>query len=151
MYIHYRENGEIEPAYINRIGVGQYDAAAGSIEAENYYEAIAAEKNHCGESCFEMKGLSSDSRLVYSHVMNMPEKCEVTFRIASDNPGGGFIEVWRDDQHKYLMGRCQFSDTNGEYTTVKCQLNNATDPQTIRLSFKGEGDELLRLDWIHFE
>jgi len=36
-YVHYKENGEMAPIRVDGIGVGQYDASNGSIEAEDYY------------------------------------------------------------------------------------------------------------------
>ena len=47
------------------IGVSQYDALAGKIEAENYYTSFAAEKRQNNENEFEMRGLSNVSSLVY--------------------------------------------------------------------------------------
>ncbi len=153
MYIHYRDNGEIEPAYINRIGVGQYDAAAGPIEAENYYLAMSAEKGQNREKGFEMKGLNAASSLVYSNVMNLPQNCEATFRISSYNRGGGVIEVWHDgddSDDSELLGTCEVPETGGRYATVKCRLKNKAEELSIRLAFKVGGKESFRLDWISF-
>jgi arabinoxylan arabinofuranohydrolase len=150
MYIHYRDNGEIEPVYINRIGVGQYDAAAGPIEAENYYKAVAAEKHQNMEDGFELRGLHAASSLVYSNVMNLSENCKATFRIWSENPGGGLIEVWSEGDESQLLGTCEFPETRGKYKTVKCRLKNKAEKQSIRLVFKGAGSELLRLDRMSF-
>jgi arabinoxylan arabinofuranohydrolase len=147
MYIHYRDNGEIEPAYINRIGVGQYDAAAGRIEAENYFKAVNAEKSQNKENGFEMRGLGQSSSLVYTNVVNLSQNCGATFRVLSDNPGGAAIEVWSDDR---LLGTCKVPETGGIYKSVKCILNNKAGKQNIKLTFKGTGSELIRLDWMSF-
>jgi len=150
MYIHYRDNGEIEPVYINKIGVGQYDASAGRIEAENYYSATAAEKCQNSENGFEMKGISEASSLVYANVMNLSQNSELTFRVSSENAGGAVIEVWSDGENSRLLGTCKVPYTGGKYKTVKCRLKNQAEKQDIRLDFKGTGSELLRLDWISF-
>ena len=150
MYIHYRDNGEIEPAYINRIGVGQYDASAGRIEAENYYSATASEKRQNKEDGFEMSVRSNASSLLYSNVINMPQNCEVTFRVSSENPGGCVIEIWSDSDKSVLPGTCKVPETGGKYKTVRCRLRNGAEKQNIRLTFKGSGSELLRLDWMRF-
>jgi len=150
MYIHYRDNGEIEPVYINKIGVGQYDASAGRIEAENYYSATAAEKCQNKENGFEIKGLSKASSLVYANVMNLSQNCELTFRVSSENAGSSVIEVWGDGDNSQLLGTCKVPGTGGKYKTVKCRLKNKAEKHNIRLSFKGTGSELLRLDWISF-
>jgi arabinoxylan arabinofuranohydrolase len=150
MYIHYRDNGEIEPAYINKIGVGQYSASAGRIEAENYFSAVAAEKCQNKENGFEMRVTGNASSLVYSNVMNLSQNCEVTFQVSSENPGGCVIEVWNDRDDSELLGTCVVPETGGKYKTVKCTLKNKAEIQNIRLTFKGTGSELLRLDWMSF-
>jgi len=150
MYIHYRDNGEIEPAYINRIGVGQYDAAAGKIEAENYYKAEAAEKQENNENGFEVRGLHASSSLLYSNVMNLKANCKASFRVWSDNPGGGTIEVWSEDDDSRLLGSCEVPETGGKYKIVNCRLKNNAEIQSIKLVFRGKGSEIMRLDWMSF-
>lgn len=151
MYIHYKDNGEIEPAYINRIGVAQYDASTGRIEAENYYKAISVEKHQNKENGFEVRVHDNSSSLVYSNVMNLPQNCEALFQASSENPGGCVIEVWSDGKESKLLGTCNVPDTGGKYKTVKCRLKNGAEKQNIRLAFKGTGSELLQLDWLGFE
>ncbi len=150
MYIHYRENGEIEPAYINKIGVGQYDASAGRIEAENYFSATAAEKCQAKSNEFEMRIQGSASNLVYPNVQNLPQNCEASFQVSSEKPGGCAIEIWGGTNGSELLGTCDVPETGGTYKTVRCTLNNKAEMQNIRLTFKGIGDGLLRLDWLSF-
>ena len=38
-YVHYRDNGDIAPVRIDEVGVGQYDASRGEIEAEDFFAA----------------------------------------------------------------------------------------------------------------
>ena len=151
MYIHYRDNGEIEPAYINKIGVGQYDASAGRIEAENYYSKTDAEKRQNNENGFELRSLNNASSLIYANVMNLSQNSELTFRVSSENTDGAVIEVWRDGKDSQLLGICKVPETGGKYKIVKCRLKNKAEKQNIKLSFKGTGSELLRMDWICFK
>ena len=120
------------------------------IQAENFYSATAAEKRQNGKNGFEMRGLDASSSLVYPNVMNLPQNCEATFRVWSENPGGGVIEVWRDDDDSQLLGSCEVPGTRGQYTTVRCSLKNNEEKQNIRLAFKGKGKEMLSLDWMRF-
>lgn len=82
--------------------------------------------------------------------MNLSENCRATFRIWSENPGGGVIEVWSEGDESQLLGTCVVPETGGKYKYVKCRLNNGPEKQNIRLAFKGTGSELLRLDWLRF-
>lgn len=151
MYIHYRDNGEIEPAFINSIGVGQYDALAEKIEAENYYSTTATEKCQYMESGFEMKVLGNGSSLLYSNVMNLPSNCTASFRVSSESHSGCVIEIWSDSNTSVLLGKCQITATDDNYKTFSCKLENNTEKQNIRLVFKDLGDKSLRLDWISFK
>jgi arabinoxylan arabinofuranohydrolase len=150
MYIHYRDNGEIEPAYINKTGVGHYNAANGRIEAENYFSAAAAEKRQNTENGFEMRVPGPASQLVYSGVMNLPQNCTAAFRVSSENAGGCVMEVWGGQDDKELLGKCVIPETGGKYRTITCRLKNNAEKQNIRLAFKGTGSELVRLDWMIF-
>jgi hypothetical protein len=150
MYLHYRDNGEIEPAYINEIWVGQYNAAAGKIKVENYNSAVTAAKHQNNENGFKIRRLSKASSLVYANVMNLIQKSEATFRVSSDNLGGAEIEVRSDGINIHLLGICKVLETKAKYKTVRFRLKNKAEKQNFRLTFKGVGSELLRLDWLSF-
>lgn len=151
-YVHYRDNGEIEPIYIDRVGVGQYDASKGPIDAENYFKAVGVTKRQCPEGGFEMRSIRSGSFLVYPNVMNIPPDAVLSVRIASGNATGCGIEVRAGAVDGPLLGTCKVSSTGGwtNYETIECKLENLTEKMDICLVFKGAGDELMRLNWLSF-
>lgn len=60
-YVHYRDNGEIEPVSITSVGVGRYDAARGPVEAEDYFSLEGGDTRECPAGGFEVRGLVNGS------------------------------------------------------------------------------------------
>ena len=151
-YVHYRDNGELAPIRLDAMGVGQYDAAKPTIEAEDYFDAENAEIKECPAGGFEVRGLSEGSRLVYPNVFNLPKNATVAFRVASGNSPGGAIEIREDSAHGKMLGKCVVADTGGwdTYNTFTVGLKNQAGKLNLCLVFKGQAGELMRLDWLRF-
>lgn len=151
-YVHYRDNGDIDPIYIDRTGVGQYDARQFPLQAENYFKAGGATKRECPSGGFEMRDLRDGSVLVYPNVMNVGPDADLSFQVSSGHPGGGLIEVRSNSAEGELLGMCQVHCTGGwtVYKTVGCTLKNRPGRLNVCLAFRGAGGELLRLDWLGF-
>jgi len=152
-YIHYKDNGEIEPVFLNRLGVARYDAAITPIEAENYFKAVGVKKSECAEGGYEIRDIHQGSYLAYPKIMNLKPNTSLSFRVSSGNPKGGVIEVRENGVEGKLLGACQIPNTGGWtiYKTVTCKLKNDMGQKDIYLVFKGSGDELLRLNWLSFK
>ena len=151
-YVHYLDNGEIAPIRIDRIGVGQYDAGAGRIEAEDYFSASGAEVAESPSGGFEVRNIRAGSVLVYPNVMNLPTDPVISFRVACGNPNGATIEVRENNPDGVRLGSCKVPASEGwnRYQTVLCPLQIAAGTKSLCLTFKGSGGELLRLDSYAF-
>ena len=152
-YIHYRDNGEIEPVRLDVVGVGEYDAANGRIEAEDYFKAVNTTIRQSADGGYEIRGIRENSRLVYPNVRNIRANSVMSFRVASGNLQGGTIEVRENGARGKLIGRCLVPYTGGwtSYRTFTCKLKNMVERVDITLVFKGQGTELMRLNWLRFE
>jgi arabinoxylan arabinofuranohydrolase len=151
-YLHYRDNGEMAFVRLDRIGVGQYDAAQARIEAEDYFDAEKAEIKECPVGGFEVRGLQAGSRLVYPNVHSLRANATLTFCVASGNPAGGTIEIRESQAEGPLLGTCAVPATGGwdRVQVVSCDLQNGAGTHNLCLAFKGGGGELMRLDWLKF-
>ena len=149
-YVHYRDNGEMAPIRLDRIGVGQYDASQGRIEAEDYFDAEKAEIKECPAGGFEVRGLQAGSRLIYPNVRNLPQDARLSFSVASGNSDGGTIEVREGNANGTLLGACPVPCTRGwdKHQTVSCALMNRLGTASLCLTVTGGTGELMRLDWI---
>ena len=148
-YVHYRDNGEIAPIRIDRIGVGQYDASTGRIEAEDYFSARGADVTE-SPGGFDVRNLRQGSILTYPNVMNLPRNPVASFRVACGNPNGATIEIHENNAEGVLLGSCTVPAAEGwnRYQTVSCPLQTAAGTKSLCLTFKGNGGELLRLDYF---
>jgi hypothetical protein len=152
-YVHYRDNGEIAPVYIDRIGVGQYDAEQPRIEAENYFKAEGVTQKECPEGGFELRDIRAGSYVGYPNVMNLPAEAVISFRVAIVSPQGATIEIHGNAVHGPLLGTCQVlgASRGTTYETVLTSLSNTAGKEDIYLVFRGGPGELLRLDWLSFQ
>ena len=152
-YVHYRDNGEIEPVYLNRLGVGQYDASAPRIEAENYFRLIHGVKKECPAGGFEVRGLGAQSSLVFPNVRNLPANSLISLHLSCAHPRGGTVEIRRGSPNGELLGKCKVPETGGwaSYRTVSTQLKNSAGTHDLCLVFHGGPGELFHLDWFRFQ
>lgn len=151
-YIHYKDNGEMAPVRIDRVGVGQYDASQPRIEAEDYFKSVKAEKRECPAGGFEMIGLAGGSELYYPNVMNLKPNSTMTLSVASANPNGGIIEIRDGNAQGSLLGTCKVNSTGGwdRFQSISCELKNAEGKASLCLVFIGGEQEFCRLDWFNF-
>ena len=149
-YVHYRDDGEIAPVRIDRLGVGQYDASQGRIEAEEYFKSVGAEKRESPHGGFEMRGLQNGSSLFYPKVMNLPAHARLSFCASSDAPDGTTVEVHEGDSEGKRLGSCRVAPTGGweRYQTFSTDLEVEAGTHDLCLVVRGGTGELLRLDWF---
>ena len=151
-YLHYLDNGEIDPVFIERIGVGQYDAG-GKIEAENYSNEDGVTPKQCPSGGFELQGIHDGSHADYPNVMNLPANATVSFRASAANPPGATIEVRKQSPLGALLGTARIPSTGHwtTYQTVSCSLTNEAGSANLCLVFRGPPGELLHLDSFGFQ
>jgi len=149
-YVHYRDNGEIAPIRLDRIGVGQYDARQPRIEGEDYFDATGAEQRDSPAGGFEVRGLAEGSALYYPNITNVPVNARMTLLVASADGAGGEIEIRERDAKGMLLGKCRTTATGGwdHFKPVKCKLKNPAGKIDVCLVFKGSAKEFCRLDWF---
>jgi len=85
--------------------------------------------------------------------MNLKQNCSLSFRISSGNPAGGIIEIHENGVEGKLLGSCKIPNTGNwsAYKTISCKLKNEAGQKDICLVFRGNGDELFRLNWLSFK
>lgn len=151
-YVHFRNNGEMATIELNRLGVGQYDAAAGRIEAEDFFSMIGGVVSEKADGGFEVAELRNGSELAYPNVANLPALSKMSFGISPRHLKGASIEIRDGGPRSRLLGTCVIPPRIGwgEYTTASCRLSNAGGIANIRLESKGAPGELLKLDWFSF-
>jgi beta-xylosidase len=115
-YIHYKDNGEIEPVYLDKIGVGQYDAREDRIEAESYFKSFNVKKRECPEGGYEIENINENSYVVFPKIRNLDKNAWITFHASSANESGAIIEIHKSNPKGKLLGICKTAKT-GEWKT----------------------------------
>jgi hypothetical protein len=146
-YVHYRDNGEMAPIRLDRIGVGEYDASQPRIEAEDYFDLEHGEVRECPAGGFEVRGLQNSSFLAYPNVMNMRKNSPCALRLASATTGGA-IEIRENNFNGDLLGTCKILATGDAFETVTTTLKNRAGTNNLCFIVKGRKDDSLRLDWF---
>lgn len=149
-YVHYKDNGEIEPVYLDSVGAGRYDANREQIEAENYFKAFGTSKRECPEGGYEIRNIHQGSSLAFPKIQNIVKNARLSFRISCANQQGAIIEVREKSIKGKLLGNCRVQHTGGwdNYKTIFIDLKNQAGQKDLYFVFKGQGDELLRLNWF---
>ena len=152
-YVHYRDNGEMAPIRLDRIGVGKYDAHHPRIEAEDYFDANSVEQRESPGGGFEVRGLRDGSFLVYPNVTNVRPQMLMQMRVASIRAVGVELEIREKNPTGKLLGACAIPDTGGwdHYQMIGCELKLNTNQADLCLVPKGGTNELLRLDWFSLQ
>ncbi len=150
-YVHYHDDGTIDPIFIDRTGVGQYDGTQ-RIEAENYFNAEGATQGECPEGGFELRGLHNGSWVEYPNVTNLPARATASFRYSSSASEPVTVELHDGTLNGPLLGTCRLPGTGGwgTYQTVSAPLANTAGTHSLYLVIRGGPGELLRLNWLSF-
>lgn len=154
-YLHYKDNGEMvaDEQFLEKhfsAGVGQYDANWDKIEAEWYFrksELVSKKESLAGG--FEMRVLSERSFLFYPNVRNIPANATIGFHVSSVSAGCS-IEVRDGSETGAILGTCTVPHTGGwdQFRNLSCSLHNQPGRHSLCLTFKGQAEELVRLDWF---
>lgn len=146
-YVHFRDDGEIEPIYINRMGVGEYDAR-NAIQAANYFRGEGVRQKESRDGGFDVCDIHDGTVLEYPNVGNVPANAVMSFRMANGNNEGATIEIHSGSVDGPLLGGCEVPGTGdwNNYQTVSCALKNPFGTLDLYLVFHGRGNDLLHLN-----
>lgn len=166
-YVHYKDNGEMAMIRVDGTGVGQYDAHAPQIEAEEYFKADGWEKAEKIEGGFMVRTTQDSSYLNFPNINGLDDKSQITFRLASEAGGTFFIDIRKDglegerlaSQTLTLTGPEEvFEEIDIDLPTLKARENlyiivhqtNGKSLQLDHFSFDGARDftdSSLSVDW----
>lgn len=151
-YVHYRENGEIAPVVLDRLGVGQYDATAQAIQAACFTRAHGIEKHERCDGSFIITHMHTGDSLEFSQVQSLCGNALFSVTASSAHPEGGSIEVYSGSVDGQLLGVCQVPATGSwdKYQQSSCRLSNTPGTHDLHLVFTGRGGNLFRLESFQF-
>lgn len=153
-YVHYRNDGSIEPLYLSKLGVACYDARDNVIEAENYYSIKNASKYEINNGNFVVKLTNNNGELVFTNVRGLYDKTNLFLNIlTSEDYINGTVELWscRKDRMDNLLGIKEISSTKNKFINVKVPLNKAlNETENLLLVFKSDSNKEIMIDYFFF-
>ncbi len=150
-YVHYKDNGEMALIRVDGIGVGEYDANNGLIEAEDYFKASGTSIKEDQKGGFVVADIENGDYLVYPNIKGLSGKKSIEFKVEANKPA--IIEIRRDSPEGELINTCKLAGkkSSGVAQTFSCKLPEMKEEQSLCIVFKGKGKQLLKLDLFKFD
>lgn len=149
VYVHFRDNGEIvRDPFIEKEGVGHYDASWGEIRAAWYFAASDGLKKKERGDGFEIRSIRDGAYLYYPNIANMRQNARLILN-AAPGPGSACeVEIREGSPFGPVLGFRKIPE-NVEtgpdgYAHIPCDLENGYGSHGLCFVFRGEGDDLLR-------
>jgi hypothetical protein len=150
-YVHYKDNGEIALLRVDGIGVGEYDAAAGPIEAENYFAASGVTKREKKDGGFVATDLSDGDYLTFPSIRGLEGTREIVFNVRPKSDAS--IEIRQGAPDGTVLATCPISKNKGDdqFIVIDREFSVESDQQSLCFVFRGEGEDLFDLDSFSFK
>ena len=136
---------------VDGVGVGEYDANNGKIEAEDYFKASGISKKEIPNGGFAIGDIGNNDLLVYPNVKGLSGKSTIEFHVARNKPTT--IEIHKDSPEGELMASCQVKAAKSAtgFESIRCDLPKMDDTQSLCFVFKGKRKNSLKLDSFLFK
>ncbi len=105
-YVHYKDNGEMALIRVDGIGVGNYDANNGKIEAEDYFKSFGTEKKQ-SRNGFVVKTVAEQSYLAFPNTKGLKGKTKISFKAGGKKNTDFIIEIRKDSPFGEILNTCK--------------------------------------------
>ncbi len=149
-YVHYKDNGEMDLIRVDGIGVGQYDANNGAIEAEDYFKASGVQKIENTIGGFSIMAEGKNGYVTYPNIQNLKGKSNIELEVLSST--NSEIEIREGSQNGKLLATCNFTANNTKaFQKESFKTNALENGQTICLVFKNSAVANLKINRFRFK
>jgi len=146
-YVHYKDNGDIAPIRVDGIGVGEYDAKQGKIEAEDYFTADNVIKLENPDGGFVVSGLSDASYLGFHNVRGLKDKTRITIRVSTSLATAAQLIVRKESSAGPIVAKIKIEtshpDVFGDFSADIAGLN---DEENLYFSIGSVDGQNVNLD-----
>lgn len=149
-YVRYKNNGEIDPIYINPIGVGQYDARAG-IYAADFFKISGAVVTEQQNGAFAVLVQQNGAHLTYPNIRNLKKNSTLKIKAHLLHPQDLVIEVRRGIAEGTELGKITITKESvhkSDHWTIP--LRNLNEKDDLCLVFHGSHTEMASLEHLSF-
>jgi len=150
-YVHYKDNGEIAPIRVDGIGVGEYDANQGKIEAEDYFTADNAFKRERLDGGFMVSTPSGANYIGFHNVKGLAGKKHITVRASTSIPSDGLIEIRTGSPTGPTITTLSIkTELPNEFADFAAELPTLADKENLYFSMDPLDGQTLNLDYFLF-
>jgi hypothetical protein len=148
-YVHYKDNGEIAPIRVDGIGVGEYDAQQGRIEAEDYFTAENIFKQENPAGGFMVSAGKGAAFIGFHNVRGLKGKDQITIRVSNPVPSVSEIEIRRGSSAGPSIARLTITtDQPNEFADFTAELPDLGDTANLYFSLSPSDGQTVNLDYF---
>lgn len=148
-YVHYKDNGEMALIRVDGIGVGEYDADNGAIEAEDFFKASDLVKKENKNGGFSISGINNGDYLTFNNIKGLEGKTKIVFNAhAAKNVE---IEIRVGAPSGEIITTCSIKRGNNQkLSNYEFDIPTLSGTQNLCFVFRGEGKNLLEFNSFEF-
>lgn len=149
-YVHYKDNGEIALIRIDGVGVGQYDAQQGKIEAEDYFNINGLEKSEISSGGFSVKTIREKGWISYPNIKNLTPFTHINLDLIWSEPGTAIIDIRKDSStgKRIVIKKVKSEGTGRQSITLP--ISSLNDKENLVICIKGCNEGQLAIDSFFF-
>jgi hypothetical protein len=148
-YVHYKDNGEIAPIRVDGIGVGEYDASQGRIEAEDYFTAENTVKHESPAGGFTVSPGNGANYIGFHNIKGLKGRNQITIRVSTPVPSDSEIVVRKGSSTGPIIAKLaivtDLPNVPGDFTTELPELN---DKENLYFSMNPLDGQIVNLDYF---
>ncbi|XLE34747.1 family 43 glycosylhydrolase [Tamlana fucoidanivorans] len=149
-YVHYKENGEMATLKVDGIGVGNYQAKQGKIEAENYFRAEGITKQEY-ISGFVIKTTAKKSYLNFPNVKGLNGKSKIEFQVYAPQGGAFSFDIKKDSLNGNQIGTQKVSlKPTKQIQTITINLSSINSTENLYILLEEFSENQLLIDSFSF-
>jgi len=148
-YVHYKDNGEIAPIRVDGIGVGEYDANQGKIEAEDYFTAENTIKQENPDGGFMVSAVNETNFIGFHNVRGLQGKKHITIRVSTQVPSDRKIEIRKGSSTGPVIAKVAItSDVSKTSRDFSAELPELGDKENLYFSINLLDGRSVGLDYF---
>lgn len=148
-YVHYKDNGEMAPIRVDGIGVGQYDASQGKIEAEDYFHINGLKKVETPTG-FAVQATKENAWLAFPNVNNLAEFNQISLDLIWATSGTYVIDVRRNSPTGDRIAVQKVKKESPGTQKVQLSTSVLSPKENLFISIQGNNSGSLMLDSFSF-
>lgn len=148
-YVHYKENGEMAPIRVDGVGVGQYDASQGKIEAEDYFNINGFKKIETSNG-FAIQTLKEQAWVAYPNVKNLAFANQLNLDLIYTGPGIFLLDIRKDSPTGERIATQKIEKNSAGQQSVTLMANNLNAQENIYINIKRKAGKAVAIDSFSF-